>query len=136
MKALTQAAIDEVYACHVRIESWFHGQEDATPALLTTLLGKFAPSFSMVNPGGVALTYDDLQQFLAGMRGARPSVRIEVTPPVVVAESDDYCVLRYEELQHMDDSLLHRTSTAVFATDENGGARWIHLHETWMPERE
>lgn len=134
MSQLTQAAIKEVYDCHVLIETWFHGKETATPELLETLLAAFDKDFSMINPGGGELNAVDLANFLSGMRGARPTVRIEVTPPQVVVDTDDYCVLRYQELQHLDGSLLHRTSTAVFCNNGSNGAKWRHLHETWMPK--
>ena len=100
MNLFTQAAIREVYDWHVLIQEWFHGYEQATPELLMKILKMFSPGFSMINPNGSNLTYTDLELFLAKMRGARPSVRIEVTEPKVILAKDDYCVLRYEEFQY------------------------------------
>jgi hypothetical protein len=134
MSQLTQAAIQEVYDCHVLIETWFHGKDDATADVLNKLLVAFDSHFSMVNPGGGELDATGLETFLSGMHGARPTVKIEVTVPQVVVDSDDFCVLRYQELQHLDGSLLHRSSTAVFCNDGTGRAKWRHLHETWMPK--
>lgn len=134
MHPVTRAAIQEVYDCHVLIETWFQGKEAATPDTLARLLAAFDQDFSMINPNGGELNAAELASFLSGMRGARPTVKIEVTPPQVVLDSEDYCVLRYQELQHLDDTLLHRSSTAVFCRDGNGAAKWRHLHETWTTQ--
>jgi hypothetical protein len=124
---LTIAAVKEVYDCHVLIENWFHGGDKAPEEVLQRLLAAFDRGFSMVNPGG-------LEKFLSGMNGARPTVAIRVTPPVVVVEGSDYCVLRYEEIQDLADQQLHRLSTAVFIAGKDGAPRWLHLHETWAPK--
>ena len=131
MNLITQSAIREVYDSHVLIQEWFNGTDKATAQLLEQLLIMFAPDFSMVNPKGGELNRSDLESFLSGMRGARPNVRIEVTEPKVVLTGNNYCILRYEELQHMEQKILYRLSTAVFVSDNNGGVLWRHLHETW-----
>jgi hypothetical protein len=130
-QGLSTAAIREVYDCHVLIETWFHGAEQATPEVLERLLAAFDHGFSMVNPGGKQLGHDGLASFLSGMRGARPEVRIRVSLPEIVLDGPDCCVLRYEEIQELGDQQLHRLSTAVFTAGEEGIARWLHLHETW-----
>jgi len=133
-QSLSAAAIREVYDCHVLIETWFHGGEQATPEVLERLLAAFDQGFSMVNPGGSHLGYGGLASFLAGMCGARPTVSIRVTLPEIVLDGPGYCVLRYEEIQELGDQQLHRLSTAVFTAGEDGAARWLHLHETWAPK--
>lgn len=131
MNLITQAAIREVYDSHILIQEWFNGTDKATPQLLAQLLTIFSPDFSMINPNGGELNLSDLENFLSGMRGARPNVRIEVTKPKIILTGDNYCILRYGELQYMEQEILHRLSTAVFVSDNNGRVLWRHLHETW-----
>lgn len=131
MKAITKAAIAEVYNCHTLIEEWFNGSKNATPELLNRLLAKFSNSFSMINPNGNQLAFKDLETFLSQMYGARVGVRIEVTKPIIIHEADNICVLQYAEIQHMADKKLHRLSTAIFVSDDAGSVLWRHLHETW-----
>ncbi len=125
-------SIKEVEDCHILIEEWFHGTEQATPQLLEQLLKMFSPSFSMINPKGVQLNSVNLREFLSKMRGARPDVKIKVTPPQIILAEEDFCILKYEEIQSMSSETLHRISTAVFVSDGNGGVLWQHLHETWV----
>lgn len=132
MNLITTAAINEVYNSHVLIEEWFHGTEKATPQLLEQLFSVFAADFSMINPAGNELNRHDLKYLLSSMRGARPNVRIEITTPQVILSGDNYCILKYEELQHMEQQILHRMSTAVFISDNNRSVLWHHLHETWV----
>ncbi|MBP9742419.1 MAG: hypothetical protein KBD37_03580 [Burkholderiales bacterium] len=134
MNLITAAAINEVYKSHVLIEEWFKGTYKATPQLLQQLLSVFTPDFSMISPNGNQLNRHDLKHMLSGMRGARPNVRIEVTTPQVILSGDNYCILKYEEFQHMEQEILHRLSTAVFISDGNGSVLWHHLHETWAPK--
>lgn len=132
MNLFIQTAIREVYDCHVLIQEWFHGTDQATPELFGKMMKMFSPSFSMINPNGGNLTYTDLELFLSKMRGVRPVVRIEVTEPVVIFAGDNSCVLRYEEFQHMESITLHRISTAIFTSDGIDGVLWQSLHETWV----
>ena len=131
MQLITELAIAEVYNCHVLIEEWFNGSKKATPELLEKLLAKFSHDFSMINPNGNQLGYNDLQAFLSKMHAARIGVKIEVTPPVVIHETENSCILQYAEIQHLPDKILHRLSTAVFIKDVVEGVLWRHLHETW-----
>lgn len=131
MKAITTAAIAEVYNCHILIEEWFNGSKNATPELLNELLAKFSNDFSMINPNGSQLTYKDLESFLSQMYGARVGVKIEVTKPIVIHETENICILQYAEIQHLPDKVLHRLSTAIFINDGKNNALWRHLHETW-----
>lgn len=64
MNLFTQSAIREVYDCHVLIQEWLHGSEQATAGLLIKILKMFSPDFSMVNPNGDNLTYTDLEFFI------------------------------------------------------------------------
>ncbi|MDQ5920115.1 MAG: hypothetical protein QG673_171 [Pseudomonadota bacterium] len=136
MNLIAKTAIHEVYHSHALIQEWFNGTDKATPQLLDQLLIMFSPDFLMINPKGSKLNRSDLECFFLSMRGARPNVRIEVTEPKVILSGDNYCILRYEELQYMEREVLHRLSTAVFVSDNNGGVLWHHLHETWALPKE
>ncbi len=132
MNSITLKAINEVYSSHVLIQNWFNGAEEITLEDLNQLLTRFSSDFLMVTPNGAELKHKELSSYLLGMYGARPDVKIEITKPLVIIEGDEYCILRYEEIQHMEQKTLHRISTAVFICDGKDGVLWRHLHETWV----
>ncbi|WP_246267000.1 DUF4440 domain-containing protein [Nonomuraea typhae] len=111
---------------HRVIERWLSGE--AGPGEFAALAGAHADGFTLVGPGGVTLTRDQVLAELERLRGAVPGLRIEIREVRVVAEEGPLLVATYQERQPGN---ARRSSVVLRRTE--AGLRWLHLHETWLP---
>lgn len=121
---------NEVIHTLLDIEQWFAGT--AEPALLTRLLGRFSPEFSMVAPDGSALDCEALRGLFEQLGGTRPGLRISLSDLRGLARHPGGVTLSYRELQSdASGPLSDRRATAVIEQLPGGALRWRHLHETF-----
>jgi hypothetical protein len=119
----------EVRDLHAFFERWFAGTAESGELERLDVLDD---SFHMIGPDGRQQTVDEVRSAIEDAHGRRPmqieirNVRVHPTAPVGT----------YEEWQTSDGVVTGRTSSAVMAVDPSApnGLRWVHLHETWLPD--
>ena len=91
-----------------------------------------ADSFVMIGPDGRTSNVQQVRSFVEAAYGRRPTeFRIR---NVAVRPRTSVCT--YEEWQIADGITTGRISTAVMMPEPAmpNGLRWMHLHETWLPD--
>jgi hypothetical protein len=137
---LAARAIEEVVALHRFFEAWMGHGATGDIARLDDALG---PGFEMIVPSGRLFARDAVIAMVAGARGRRGSAarpfKIRIDDPRVFPLGPDHCLVRYVERQDGDaDGPNARWSTVLFraASAAPCGVHWLHLHETWHPDRQ
>ncbi|MBB1594195.1 hypothetical protein [Achromobacter sp. UMC46] len=115
---------------HALIEQWI-GQPDAPDGVLAELLSGFAPGFTMITTDGQRLTGDALPALFAGLRGARPGLKIDIDEMAVRHADAASVLLSYRERHVWHDGATQRRATVLFTAAADGRPLWAHLHETW-----
>ncbi len=124
----------EVERLHDVFTAWFRGDDSAT---LDPVRDALAPSFVIVSPRG---TVADRNATLTGLASARgtwgTTDMIEIENLVVRQRTATTVLATYEEWQSRAGSRKGRVSTVMFAVDRDrpGELRWLHVHETWLPD--
>jgi hypothetical protein len=119
----------EVRELHAFFERWFAGTAD--PSELERL-DALDDTFQMITPDGWLQNCSEVRSAIERAFGRRPmqieirNVRVRAIAPVGV----------YEEWQTIDGQVIGRVSSAVMGNDPSApnGLRWLHLHETWLPD--
>ncbi|MFI6297220.1 DUF4440 domain-containing protein [Nonomuraea sp. NPDC050790] len=119
------AVREEVVRHHEVIERWLSGEPGQG---FEEFERAHAEGFTLAGPDGRTLDRGQVLRQVRELRGAAPGLRIEIRDVRVVAAEGALLVAAYEEWQQ-DGA---RGSTAVLRR-EDGGLRWLHLHETWLP---
>lgn len=120
----------EVTDTLANIEQWFAGTEDKT--VLTRLLARFSPQFSMIAPNGATLDFAGLNALFETLGGARPGLCIELSEWHNIDQHAGGASVSYRELQSDASGVLNdRRATAVFERQPSGALLWRHLHETF-----
>ena len=136
----TASIATEVDRLHQFFVAWFSGTADNDPAVLEReLLSALGPELRYVLPGGECLARATLAEGLGQAHGINPEFRIKIDEVRLTASQGSLCVATYREWQRGAKNSAPengRMSTAVFETDgaAPGGLRWLHIHETWLPE--
>lgn len=124
---------NEVIQTHIDIEQWFSGTGNRE--VLTRLLTRFSPQFSMIVPNGNALDAPALNQLFDTLGGARPGLRIRLSELRGVDQHAGGATVSYRELQEDASGVLtDRRATAVIEKRPSGDMLWRHLHETWCQD--
>jgi hypothetical protein len=125
----------EIESLHGFFVGWFSG---ALPSaeFESGFLARFDPAFLLVPPAGTLL---DLEQLANGVRSAHatnPDFRIAIRNVEVRRMFDGHILATYEEWQRnalastpRDNA---RIATVLFL--DVRPLRWLHIHETWLPE--
>jgi hypothetical protein len=126
------AFVREVRELHRFFERWYAGE--LAPVGIERL-AVLAPSFEMISPEGRTFTRSEVAGMISAGYGSRP-MKIEIRNAAVRYASAPFVMGRYEEWQTVDGVPSGRISTAVMVEDERmpNGLRWVHLHETRLPE--
>jgi len=126
----------EVRELHVFFERWFRGE--LPEGAFARVADALAEDFVLISPRGAR---DDRASILAAIRGARGGRSAAFSIVIESFESrwqgTDACLVTYEEHQREGDDATARASSALFRRDDDApvGVRWVHLHETWLPDR-
>lgn len=127
----------EVEALHRFFVAWFSGACANTPDLFEReLVQRLDAAFILVPPAGVVLTRDELTESIGAGYGSNPDFRIAIRNLCVRRTWEGHLLATYEEWQRNARASTPpdngRIATVLFATDN--GLRWLHVHETWLPE--
>ena len=120
----------EVRGLHAFFGRWYSGEAD--PAEFSRL-DVLADTFVMIGPDGRTTGVEDVREVIRAAYGRR---QVEFTIKNVSVRSDSP-VVTYEEWQTASGVATGRLSTAVMAPASHlpNGLQWLHLHETWLPDR-
>ncbi len=139
--SLERRAELEVERLHAFFTGWFRGELAARDEVFAEFADVMAPEFEMVTPGGALRPRDAL---LAALRGAHGAWRDDAGATIeirgqraTILPGTSYALARYEEWQRLAGAWRGRRSTALLREREGAphGLEWVHVHETWMPER-
>ena len=132
---IDRAVHEEIESLHEFFVGWFAGtlREEL---LDECLRARFDPGFVLIPPGGELLTLDALEGALRSAHGSNPEFRITIRDVRIRHVSDDWILATYEEWQRNAKASQPpdngRVSTVLFG--RSGPLRWLHVHETWLPE--
>lgn len=130
MMDLSTPCLRLTLAAHALIEQWI-GQPDAPDHVLADLLSRFAPGFTMVATDGQRLAANALPALFAGLRGARPGLKIDIDEMTVRHADTASVLLSYRERHAWTTGATQRRATVLFTGGADGLPQWAHLHETW-----
>lgn len=125
----------EVEALHGFFVEWFSG---AIPShgFDADFVARFDSEFILIPPAGSLVTFADFASSVQRAHGSNSSFRIAIRNVKVQRVLDGYVLATYEEWQR--NALASkppdnaRIASVVFKNDEP--LKWLHIHETWMPE--
>jgi hypothetical protein len=126
---------EEIEALHRFFIEWFSGAAPESD-LEEGILNRLAPDLVFVPPGGSLLGRDALETGLRQGYGTNPDFRIAIRNVTVHRVLESHVVATYEEWQR--NALASkppdnaRLATVLF--ENSRPLRWLHIHETWMPE--
>ncbi|MGF6394618.1 DUF4440 domain-containing protein [Pseudomonas plecoglossicida] len=119
--------LQEVIDLHVLIEALFARGEGRVEAMIE----RFTQDFSMITPGGVQVSLQEVATLFATRAGGQPGLAIELTALETLAQWPEGAVIRYQETHRLPgQDAKTRISTALFSL-QGERALWRHLHETW-----
>lgn len=133
-----ERASAEIHALHAFFVQWFAGTTNDDEAVFEQgLTARLAPDFVIVQPGGQTLTADAIIAGIRSAYGGSDGFRIAIRNVRVLRRAGDLLHVMYEEWQ-----LNARNSTppnngriaTVLFRDEGATLRWLHVHETWLPD--
>lgn len=115
---------------HSLIEQWI-GQPDTPDHVLADLLSRFAPGFTMIATDGQRLDGKALPALFAGLRGARPGLKIDIDDMKVRHIETASVLFTYRERHVWSTGATQRRATVLFTRGAGELPQWAHLHETW-----
>lgn len=134
-QALTATVREEIVSLHQFFVDWYSGQLEQS-SFEPGFLARMDPRFTMIEPGGRLLRFNELKSLLRQRRGSNPDFRIAIRQVCVQRASERYVFATYQEWQRnalaSEPADNARISTVLFRRDE--GLQWLHVHETWLPE--
>lgn len=90
--------------------------------------------FVLVSPRGVIDEREELLDSIRDAHGKRSGFEIEIEDVQVRHQFGDVIVATYQEWQESSADTTGRLSTVVFRR-EGSKLRWLHVHETWLPDQ-
>ncbi len=131
------ACEEEIVGLHVFFQAWFLGGFSDRARGFKRFTEVMDPGFAMVSPRGTATTLSELSTALQGAFGTwSKGSSIEVVDISLRHVHTDLALLTYVEMQHVQGKDTARLSTVLMRQHEAtpNGVRWLHVHETWMPD--
>jgi len=131
----------EIEDLHRFFVDWFHGAIPDEDVVWRRLEDALAPGFVLISPGGDLLARDDLLTALRerhGCHGPEAGFDIWIRHDMCRHAQDRLALATYEEWQRLHGEERGRLSTVLFERDERApnGLRWLHVHETWLPDED
>jgi hypothetical protein len=133
---LQDRAEAEIVGLHRFFQRWFNGTLPNDAEGFATFEAALAPGFRIISPRGVVDGRDAILESLRSAHGQRAgAMRIWIQDVQLVAASGGQAVATYQEWQQVgDEPARGRFSTVVFSVSESA-LQWLHVHETWLPNR-
>lgn len=132
---------NELAATHAFLVAWFAGLSPRSEAHLAThFVGRLDPGFQLIDPSGDIIDVARLGHELFAGHGSGVGFAIEADNVRCRFADGDIIIASYHEWQRNAVRATSRDNgrivTAVFRTDDAAanGVRWVHVHETWLPE--
>ncbi len=127
----------EIEDLHGFFMDWFTGKAPKD-MLESRFVPAMDPEMLFISPDGDRLTRADLTLGFAGAHGSNPDFRIAIRDVDVTREIGDLVLVTYTEWQRGSKRSKRTQSgrlTTVLMT-RDAPHRWLHVHETWLPEAE
>ncbi len=136
--ALRPAVAAEIEALHRFFVDWFTGAVPAEAVLFERrFLQRFDPSFVLIPPAGTTLSLDALADAIRGTHANNAAFRIQIREVQVRVATADLVLATYEEWQKDAKASTPpnngRAATVLFRREPDR-LRWLHVHETWLPD--
>jgi hypothetical protein len=137
--AMDDACKKEVIELHQFFEGWNLGKLARTEERFRRFSEATASDFEIISPGGTSLSRAEiLDRVREGHRSRHGTdFRIWIENFQSRALGDGLMLVTYEEWQSQGGKDVGRVSTAVFRRESGtpNGVIWLHVHETWLPEK-
>ncbi|MGI9589919.1 MAG: hypothetical protein ACR2P8_01020 [Myxococcota bacterium] len=125
----------EIEALHQFFVGWFSGELPESE-FEAGFLGRFDPGFVLIPPAGSLLQLEDLASSIRAGHASNPAFRIAIRKVRVQRVLDRHVLATYEEWQRNARASQPpdngRIATVLF--EQARPLRWLHVHETWLPE--
>ena len=125
----------EVEELHAFFVAWYNGNLPDC-AFDDEFIARLGSEFTIIMPSGIELDYDTLSSAMRQAFGKKPGFRIEIRNVRLIHATETMAIASYEEWQHMENEGAEpsrgRVSTVAFSRE--GRLKWLHVHETWLPE--
>lgn len=133
-ETLTDSDVEaEIVALHVFFEEWFRGELPQTEVAFARFGDALGDDFVIVSPTGHLSARDPILSAVYDAHGSWPegnAIRIEAVD--VRWRLGGTVLATYEEWQTRDGATTGRLSTVLMST--SSPPRWLHVHETWLPD--
>jgi hypothetical protein len=133
--------VHEVDDLHNLFLAWYAGEHAKNRNWYDlNIASRMDSGFSIVAPDGAVLDYGQILDLIYEGHGMSNEFRIKTRYARMLWQSGDFLLIAYEEWQHhavnTPVSENGRISTALLIRDASlpGGLRWLHVHETWLPD--
>ena len=140
MSKLKEAVRTEIEALHDFFALWFSGKCAHDRALFNIGLSeRMDDKVLLIQPGGKALAKDAFCDAVWKGYGFSPDFRIKIRNvtlrPITL---QDHVLAIYEEWQRGAVNSTPpdngRLASVLFSLNAGRPAKWLHIHETWLPE--
>ena len=135
---MKERCAEEVEALHRFFEGWFVGTLERSDEVFRELPAALGEGFTIIGPTGRLVEREKLLTELRRAHGAWQPLggRIWIENFELRQSVENLYVVTYEEWQQQGGSETSRLSTALLARSYAAprGLRWLHVHETWLPD--
>lgn len=132
----------EIVALHQFFEGWFTGRLANTDENYRRFSDVVSKDFEIISPEGTSRArtgmIDGLRQTHGNWSNTEKPGRIWIQNVRSRVVGERFYIATYEEWQQENGVARGRLSTALFRerADAPNGVEWLHVHETWLPEKQ
>ena len=125
----------EIEELHEFFCEWFGGSMSES-LFESEFLNRFSEDLVSIPPAGRYLSLHDISKSVRAGYNTNPQFRVQIRNVKITQHLGDYIVATYEEWQR--NALAStppdngRVATVLFHSGDR--LRWLHIHETWLPE--
>ena len=141
-KKLVDDCVAEVTGMHQFFEGWFKGSIERTPENYARATSAIMDEFSQITPDGNYWERQELFPKLEESYGmyskSDPPFRLWIeNARAVQLGGTEFCLTVYEEWRQLDGITRGYVTTAILkhSLGAPNGVKWLHLQETWLPEK-
>tara|TARA_R110000782_G_C14808207_1_gene412516 strand:+ start:418 stop:858 length:441 start_codon:yes stop_codon:yes gene_type:complete len=135
IKELEVMVRTEIEDLHQFFVGWFSGALD-TNSFDEGFLARFDPDFLLIPPAGIILSLEELNTGIRNTHNTNPDFRIAIRNVKIQRVLESEIIATYEEWQRNARASTPpdngRLATVIFKKSDP--LKWLHVHETWMPE--
>jgi hypothetical protein len=128
---------NEVIELHRFIQSWLWASIPKTHDLFSRFTNALDDQFQIIHPDGTVSSYTEICDDVWSMHGREaPSFSMEIRNLHLRFSIPQHSLVTYEEWQHGPKTNARVSTAFLQESEQDGRIKWIHLHETWLPENE